>query len=107
MPANVCSHNGPILGFVILADTGYALGAISQVQGYPVVIGLISELLTQVFWLEFIAYSTAMAASIWLTRRIWQHHWMELKNTAIMIGICAGILAVSAVIEVWLISIGL
>lgn len=97
---------GPILGFFILGNTGYALGAISQVQGYPAFVGLLSEFLTPVFWLEFIAYSTAMASSIWLTRRLIQGRYGEFKYTAIFIGICAGILAVSAVIEVWLISIG-
>lgn len=107
---------GPILGFAILFNTGVALGAISSVQGYPAFIALISEFLTPVFWLEFIAYSTAIAASIWLTRWLWlllsgkleqQRRWRELRNLAIQIGMCAGILAVSAVIEVWLISIGI
>ena len=98
---------GPIIGFIILGNTGVALGAISYVQGYPAWVALISELLTPVFWLEFIAYSTAIAESIWLTRRLMQRRWLELKNTAILIGICAGILIISAVIEAWLISIGL
>ena len=97
---------GPIIGFIILGNTGIALGAISYVQGYPVWVVLISELLTPVFWLEFIAYSTAIAESIWLIRRLMQGRWRELKNTAILIGICAAILIVSAIIEVWLISIG-
>ena len=98
---------GPIIGIVILFNTGIALGAISYVQGYPVFIALISELLTPVFWLEFIAYSTAMAASLWLARRLMQRRWLELKNTAIQIGMCAAILIVSAIIEAWLISIGI
>jgi len=97
---------GPIIGFIIIGNTGVALSAISYVQGYPVWVALISELLTPVYWLEFIAYSTAMAESIWLTRRLIQGRWRELKNTAILIGICAAILIVSAIIEVWLISIG-
>ncbi len=95
---------GPILGMFILFDTGIALGAISSVQGYPVYIGLISLVLTPVFWLEFTAYSTAMAEGIWLTRRIMQRRWLELKNTAILIGICAAILIVGALVEVWLIT---
>ena len=97
---------GPIIGLVILFNTGVALGAIAYVQRYPVFIALIAELLTPVFWLEFIAYSTAIAASLWLARRLLQGRWLELKNTAIQIGICAGILIVSAIIEAWLISIG-
>ena len=97
---------GPIIGFIILGNTGVALGAISAIQGYPVWIELISLMLTPVFWLEFTAYSTAIAESIWLARRLMQRRWLELKNTAILIGICAAILIVSAVTEVWLISIG-
>lgn len=98
---------GPIFGFVVLGNTGYALGAISLVQGYPPVVAFISELLTPVFWLEFIAYSTAMAESIWLIRRLLQGRWREIKNTALLIGMCAAILIVSAAIEAWLISIGI
>jgi glucan phosphoethanolaminetransferase (alkaline phosphatase superfamily) len=98
---------GPIIGLTILFNTGIALGAISSAQGYPVFIALISELLTPVFWLEFIAYSAAIAESLWLARRLLQRQWLELKNTAIEIGICAVILIVSAIIEAWLISIGI
>ena len=98
---------GPVFGFIILGDTGYALGAISKVQGYPPWVAMLSELLLPIFWLEFIAYSTAIAESIWLTRRLFQGRWMELKNTAILIVICAAILIVSAFIEAWLISLGI
>jgi len=98
---------GPILGMFILFDTGIALGAISSVQGYPVWVGLLSLALTPVFWLEFTAYSTAMTASIWLFRRLLQARWLELKNTAILIGICAAILIVGAVVEVLLINAGI
>jgi len=98
---------GPVLGLFILFDTGVALGAIASVQGYPVGLGIISLILTPVFWLEFAAYSTAMAESIWLFRRLLQKRWRELKNTAILIGICAAILVVGAVVEVWLINLGI
>jgi len=98
---------GPVLGLFILFDTGVALGAISSIQGYPVGLGLLSLVLTPVFWLEFAAYSTAMSESIWLFRRLLQKRWQELKNTAILIGICAAILVVGAVVEVWLISLGI
>lgn len=96
---------GPVLGMIILFDTGVALGAIASVQGYPVALGLVSLMVTPIFWLEFIAYSTAMAESIWLLRRLLQKRWMELKNTAILIGVCAAILIVGAIVEVWLINI--
>ena len=89
----------------ILFDTGVALGAIAATQGYPVWLGLASLVVTPVFWLEFAAYSIAMAESIWLFRRLTQRRWRELKWTAIFIGICAGLLAVGAVVEVWLITL--
>ncbi len=98
---------GPILGMFIIFDTGIALGAISTVKGYPPFVALISELILPIFWLEFIAYSTAMAEGIWLSRRLMQRRWFELKNTVILIVICAAILAGSAALEAWLISIGI
>src|ERR1035437_2709633 len=36
---------GAALGMFILFDTGIALGAISAIQGYPVYIGILSELI--------------------------------------------------------------
>jgi uncharacterized membrane protein SpoIIM required for sporulation len=96
---------GPVLGFVILFNTGVSLGAIASVQGYPAALGLLSLVITPVFWLEFTAYSIAMAESIWLFRRLIQRRWLELKNMAILIGICAALLVIGAVVEVWLISI--
>jgi uncharacterized membrane protein SpoIIM required for sporulation len=98
---------GPILGFVILANTGYTLGAIGQVQGVPALLEILALILTPVFWLEFTAYSIAMTESIWLLRRLIQQRWGELRNTVILVGVCAGLLAVGAVVETWLISIGI
>jgi predicted nucleic acid-binding Zn ribbon protein len=98
---------GLVLGLGILFNTGVALGAIAYVQGYPVWAGLLSLVITPVFWLEFTAYSIAIAESIWLTRRLMQRRWLELKNTAILIAICAGILIVGAIVEVWLINMGI
>jgi len=111
----------PVLGFAagmfILFETGLALGAIAATQGYPVYLGLISLAITPVFWIEFAAYSLAMAESIWLFRRFIQaasskepHHWRnifgrELKWTAIFIGGCAGLLALGAFVETWLINV--
>jgi uncharacterized membrane protein SpoIIM required for sporulation len=96
---------GAALGLFILFDTGLALGAIAATQGYPVWLGLASLVVTPVFWLEFVAYSIAMAESIWLFRRLTQRRWRELKWTGIFVGICAGLLVVGAVVEVWLITI--
>jgi hypothetical protein len=97
---------GPILGFFILFDTGYAFSAIAQVQGVPSLLLIFAELLTPVFWIEFTAYSIAISESIWLMRRLLQKRVWELKNTVILIGVCAGLLALGAIVETWLISIG-
>lgn len=96
---------GPALGLFILFDTGLALGAIATTQGYPVYLGLLSLVITPVFWLEFAAYTLAMTESIWLFRRLTQKRWHELKWTATFIGICAGLLALGAVVEAWLITV--
>lgn len=98
---------GPIWGFAILANTGYALGAISQVQGVSPLLEILVLILTPVFWLEFTSYSIAISESIWLLRRLMQQRGGELKNTVILIGVCAGLLAVGAIVETWLISIGI
>jgi uncharacterized membrane protein SpoIIM required for sporulation len=103
---------GAGLGMFILFETGIALGAIATTQGLPVWLALGSLVVTPVFWLEFAAYSTAMASSIWLFRRLFQVYRpggrqliiRELKWTGIFIGVCAGLLAVGAVVEVWLID---
>ncbi len=99
----------PVLGFAagmfILFDTGLALSAIAFTQGYPAYLAILSLVITPVFWLEFAAYSIAMAESIWLFRRLLQRRWRELKWTAIFIGVCAGLLALGAIVEVWLITV--
>ncbi len=108
---------GAALGLFILFDTGVALSAIAATQGYSVWLGIGSLVLTPVFWLEFAAYSIAMAESIWLFRRILQAFqakepglWRkilrrELKWTAIFIAVCAGLLIVGAIVETLIISL--
>ena len=97
---------GPVFGFTVLFGTGYAISSIAQVQGVPAPLLDFLQLLTPVFWIEFIAYSIAISESIWLLRRLLQKRVWELKYTAILIGVCAGLLALGAVVETWLISIG-
>jgi len=98
---------GPVFGFIVLFDTGFAISAIAQVQGVPSLLLIFAELLTPVFWIEFIAYSLAISESIWLTRRLLQKRVWELKNTALLIGLCAALLVLGAFVESWLISIGI
>jgi hypothetical protein len=99
---------GPVFGFYTLFSTGAAINAIAIAQGYPLFLVLFSLVLTPVFWIEFAAYSTALAESIWLFRRILQGRGLrELKNLGILVAVCAGLLFFGAVIEAWLISIGI
>lgn len=98
---------GPLLGFYVLYNTGIAIGAIATAQGVPSILVFVVLVITPVFWLEFAAYSTAMAESIWLFRRITQGRGIrELKNASFFVSICAILLLVGAVVETALISIG-
>jgi hypothetical protein len=96
---------GVVLGMFILFNTGVALSAIAATQGFPAYIGLASLFVTPIFWLEFIAYSIAMAESILLFRRLTQKRWRELKWTGFFIASCAGLLAIGSIIEVWIITV--
>jgi hypothetical protein len=96
---------GVALGMFVLFSTGVALNAIASTQGFPAYIGLASLVVTPIFWIEFIAYSIAMAESIWLFRRLTQKRWRELKWTGFFIASCAGLLAIGSIIEVWIITV--
>ena len=104
---------GAALGLIILFDTGLALSAIASTQGFPVWVGLGSLIVTPVFWLEFAAYSVAMAESIWLFTWLYRSivQWRfaglirELKWAGIFIGACAGLLILGALVEVLIINL--
>jgi uncharacterized membrane protein SpoIIM required for sporulation len=99
---------GPLLGFFIMFNTGTVIGAIAAAGGFPPALALVSLFLTPVAWLEFAAYSTAMAESVWLMRRFLQRLALrELRKSTILISITAVLLAVAAIVEVVIISIGL
>jgi hypothetical protein len=97
---------GPILGFFILFNTGTAVSAIAMTEGLPSSLTFIAQFTTPIIWLEFIAYSTAIAGSIWLLRRILQHRSKhEIRNTCAFVTICAIILLFSAFIEAAIIAL--
>ncbi len=97
---------GPIFGLYALFNTGTAITAIATAQGYPPFIALFAEFLTPIFWLEFAAYSIAIAESIWLLGRILQQRSKsEIMNAVGFVTICAMILLVSAFVETWIISL--
>jgi len=100
---------GPVLGFYALFNTGIVVGAIAAAEGYPLALVFFSLFLTPVFWLEFIAYSIAIAESVWLFRRLlqgWPRGWRELKAAGFLVSVCAVVLLVGAIVEVVLISLG-
>ena len=97
---------GPIWGFLSFFVTGIGINAIASVQGVPPLLVLLIIAIFPHTWLEFASYSIAITESIWLFRRLLQGRWRELKNTAILIGLCAILLLIGAIVETWLISIG-
>jgi hypothetical protein len=100
---------GPLFGLFVLFNTGTAVNAVATAQGYPSLFALVALIITPIFWLEFAAYSTAMAESVWLFRRLIQgkrRGLHELRSACIFISICAVLLVIGAVTEAVLISIG-
>ena len=98
---------GPIFECYVLYSTGVVIAAFAgykNVQASPLLL-FFSLLLFPFTWLEFLAYSTAIAESFWLTWRIIQHKGKrEIKNVCILISVCAVMLLVAAIIEMALIS---
>jgi len=91
---------GPILGFYAFYNTGVVIGATGIVHGFHPLIGYAALWLTPIAWLEFAAYSTAIAASLWLTWRLMHGGGMhELVNTSKFLSVCTLILLFSAIIE--------
>lgn len=98
---------GPIFEFYALYSTGVVISAYvaydESIQTSPLIIFLLLFIFPFT-WLEFLAYSTAIAESFWLIWRIIQHKWKtEIKNACILISICAVMLLVAAIIEAALI----
>jgi uncharacterized membrane protein SpoIIM required for sporulation len=100
---------GPIFGSYALYNTGVAINAESNSPINTLHLpGIVLLFLLFIFphtWLEFIAYSTALAASIWLTWSIVQRRGRhEIIRTVEFIAICAGLLLLGAFIEAYLIG---
>jgi len=96
---------GPVFGFYALYSTGVLIAADSIANGLSPLTSFLFLFILPVFWLEFLAYSAAMAESVWLTWRIIQHRGKsELVKTCIFVSICAVILFVAAIIEIALIA---
>jgi uncharacterized membrane protein SpoIIM required for sporulation len=99
---------GPLFGLFVLFNSGTVIGAIATAEGFSPILALVVLFITPVAWLEFGAYSTAMAESVWLFRRFLQRRSAsELRKTAVFVSICAVLLIVGAIVEVALLSISL
>lgn len=97
---------GPLFGFYVLYSTGVVIAAESLKMGGPPLLSFFLLFIFPFTWLEFLAYSTALAQSVWLTWRIIKHRGVrELVNTCVMIAVCAVILAVAALIEMFFIGV--
>jgi hypothetical protein len=95
---------GPIFGGYALYNTGVVIAAQSITAGSPPLAVLLSLFIFPFAWLEFLAYSTALAESFWLIWRIFHRKIKrELANACILISTCAIMLLVGAVIEMALI----
>lgn len=96
---------GPAFGSYVLYNTGVVIAAQSAAEDFPPLIAFLFLFAFPFTWLEFLAYSTAFAESVWLTWRIIRHKGKkELVNTCIFISICAVILVVAAIVEMAIIS---
>ena len=97
---------GPIFGCYVLYSTGVVIAAASIVEGVNPLLVFIFLFVFPFAWLEFIAYSVALAGSFWLTWRIIQRRFRsEIVTTCIFISICAVTLLLAAFIEIAIISL--
>lgn len=97
---------GPLFGLYVLYNTGVVIGAeaMASLHVSPVLVFL-SLFILPFTWLEFISYSTACVASVWLTWRLIQHKGRrELVRTGSFIAICAVFLLIAAIVEYLLIT---
>jgi hypothetical protein len=95
---------GPIFGSYALYNTGVVVAAESIVAGAPPFINFLSLFIFPFAWLEFIAYSTALAESFWLIWRLFHRKIRkELVNACILISICTVMLLAAAIIEMALV----
>jgi uncharacterized membrane protein SpoIIM required for sporulation len=100
---------GPIWGSLAMYNTGLAVSAEStnttlDPGHWSATLLILAEFISPHAWLEFIAYATAFAASIWLLLSIIRGGAKrEIKRTGMFILICAGLLLLAAFIEEYLI----
>lgn len=97
---------GPVFEYYVLYSTGATISAYLTYQHMSVnpLLMFFSLFLFPFTWLEFLAYSTAIAESLWLPWRIMHGKGKkEFRNLLILISICVLMLLIAAIIEVVLI----
>ncbi len=95
---------GPLFGVYAFYNTGALIAAVATAEHFNPTLRFLTLFLIPVTWLEFLAYSIAIAESVWLIRRIIQRRGKrEIINASMFISICAVILLVAAIIETVLI----
>jgi uncharacterized membrane protein SpoIIM required for sporulation len=95
---------GPLYGSYVLYNTGLYVAGESNMMNVSGIIVFFLLFILPFTWFEFIAYSTALASSVWLVWRIIQRRGTrELARTGMFIAICAGLLLLGALIEAYLI----
>ncbi len=91
---------GPIWGGFVLFNTGTTIGILATAYEVPSILIFLTLFLTPVFWLEFCAYSIAMAESVVLLLQITRGHGrLEAVRMCILVTGCALTLLLSAVVE--------
>jgi len=96
---------GPFIGIIAMYNTGLVIAAEGIVGHMPPLLLLLALFIFPFTWMEFIAYSTGLAESVWLTWRLIQRKGLnELRKTCILIAICNLILLLAALIEMGIIE---
>jgi hypothetical protein len=91
---------GPLFGCYVLYSTGIVIAAQSISEGINPSLAFLALFIFPFTWMEFFAYSTALAESAWLSWHLIKRNWRrELVNACIMISICAVTLLMAAFIE--------
>ncbi|MCJ7425334.1 stage II sporulation protein M [Candidatus Bathyarchaeota archaeon] len=96
---------GLFFGFYVLYNTGLVIAAQSNVANVSATMSFLLLFLFPHTLLEFTAYSTALAESVWLPWRLIRHkEKRELVKAGLLILLCAAILLVAALVESVLIT---
>jgi len=96
---------GPVIGLLVLHNTGVAIAATAVSENIPGLLIVMGLMLLPFTWLEFMAYSTAMTQSVFLTLGLLRRSLRrELVRTGILILIVFATLSLAALIEVLFIN---